>query len=330
MKDTINWAILGPGRIAEKFASAFSSTANAKLYAVASRDLERGKEFAAKFAIPKVYSGYEALAADKDVDIIYVATPHPFHHAQTLLCLNHKKAVLCEKPLTLNYKGALEMFAAAKLNNTFLMEGMWSRFFPATIKTLELIQAGAIGEVKFMRADFGFAAPFDPEGRVFNIDLAGGAQLDVGVYPMFMALLLLGKPEKIQALARLAATGVDETTVVQFYFRNGIMAHILSSVVAETPKLAEIIGSLGTITLHTPWHKSHAITLNKTHGESQHFDLPYSGIGFEFQLQHVTECMRNGLKESPMMSPELSLLMAEVADEILMQCGIHYPSNNLS
>lgn len=108
------------------------------------------------------------------------------------------------------------------------------------------------------------------------------------------------------------------------------MAHILSSVVAETPKLAEIIGSLGTITLHTPWHKSHAITLNKTHGESQHFDLPYSGIGFEFQLQHVTECMRNGLKESPMMSPELSLLMAEVADEILMQCGIHYPSNNLS
>ena len=330
MKRVINWAILGPGKIAHKFADAFRSVPDAKLYAIASRNAPRGKEFAGKFKVPRLYNTYEALVADSEVDIIYIATPHPFHYAQTLLCLNHKKAVLCEKPLTMSHKNASEMVALARSMSTFLMEGMWSRFFPATIKTLELIRAGVIGEIKFLRADFGFVAPYDPEGRVFNLKLGGGAQLDVGVYPMFLALLILGKPEKIQGLSRRALTGADETTSAQFFFKNGSIAHIVSSVVVDTPKQAEIIGTLGTIVMHTPWHKAQTITVKMNSGETKPIDLPYSGLGFEFQLAHVTECMQDGLKESSLLSHDLSLTMAETADEILRQGGIVYPENNFS
>src|SRR5882762_279867 len=321
MKRSINWAILGPGKIAHKFADAFRSVPDAKLYAIASRDRARGKEFAAKLKVPKTYDTYEALVADPGVDIVYIATPHPFHYEQTLLCLKHKKAVLCEKPLTMSLGNASEMISLARANGTFLMEAMWSRFFPATIKTLELIRAGAIGEIKFLHADFGFAAPYHPEGRVFNLTLGGGAQLDVGVYPMFLALLILGKPEKIQALSRRALTGADETTSAQFYFRNGSIAHIVSSVAIDTPKQAEIIGTLGTIVMHTPWHKAQAITVKMNSGESKPIDLPYSGLGFEFQLAHATSCIQDGLKESSLLSHDLSLSMAETADEILRQGG---------
>ncbi len=328
MKRVINWAILGPGKIAHKFADAFRSVPDAKLFAIASRDAARGKEFARLFKVPNTYDSYEALVADSEVDIIYIATPHPFHYEQTLLCLNHKKAVLCEKPLTLSHRRASEMVSLARSQSTFLMEGMWSRFFPATIKTVDLIRAGVIGEIKFLRADFGFVAPYNPEGRVFNLKLGGGAQLDVGVYPMFLALLVLGKPQKIQALAQRALTGADETTSAQFYFKNGSIAHIVSSVAADTAKQAEIIGTLGTLVMHSPWHKSQSITVKKNTGETEIFDLPYPGIGFEFQLEHATACVQGGLKESNLMPHELSLLMAETADEILRQCGIVYPENN--
>ena len=330
MKRSINWAILGPGKIAHKFADAFRSVPDAKLYAIASRDTARGKEFAAKFKVPKTYDTYEALVADPGVDIVYIATPHPFHYEQTLLCLNHKKAVLCEKPLTMSLGNASEMISLARSNGTFLMEAMWSRFFPATIKTLELIRAGAIGEIKFLHADFGFAAPYNPEGRVFNLKLGGGAQLDVGVYPMFLALLIFGKPEKIQALAHRAPTGADETTSAQFYFKNGSIAQIMSSVVADTPKQAEIIGTQGTLVIHSPWHKSQAITVTKNKGEQKTFDFPYPGIGFEFQLAHATLCIQDGLQESTLMPHALSLWMAGAADDILNQCGVVYPQNNFS
>jgi predicted dehydrogenase len=324
MERQIHWAILGPGKIAHKFADAFTSVPQATLYAIASRDAERGKTFAAKFNVPKQYTQYEDLWSDPEVDAIYIATPHTFHHGQTIQCLNNKKAVLCEKPLTLNFKNASEMVATARANNTFLMEGMWSRFFPATIKTLELIRSGVIGEVKFLRADFGFAAPFNSDGRIFNLALGGGAQLDVGVYPMFLALLMLGKPDKIQVAAQLATTGADETTAAQFHFRNGSIAHILSSIVADTPKRAEIIGSLGTLTMHTPWHKSLAVTVKLNSGEISTYDFPFSGFGFQYELEEVTKSLLAGKKESDMMPLDFSLLMAEVADEVLKQAGVRY------
>jgi predicted dehydrogenase len=326
MSQLIHWAILGPGKIAEKFASAFSQVPEAKLYAVASRDEQRGKVFAEKFNIAKVYISYEQMLADPLIDIVYIATPHTFHHEQTLLCLKNKKAVVCEKPLTLSTKQTTELVTASRANNTFLMEGMWTRFFPAIIKTLELIQQDAIGEIKFIRADFGFAAPHDPDHRVLNLKLGGGAQLDVGVYPLFLALLIGGTPKTIQAISKLADTGADETTVAQFEFENGAIAHILSSIVTDTPKQAEIFGSKGSIILQTPWHKSQMVTLKKNNGEQESFKFPFEGVGFHYELRHATDCLQRGLKESELMPLSLSIQMAKVADEILQQAGVFYPT----
>ncbi len=324
MSRTINWGIIGPGKIANRFASAFGSIPNAKLYAVASRDRNKAEAFAKQYNIAHAYDNYDALVDNPNIDIIYIATPHPFHHEQTLLCLNRKKAVLCEKPLTLNATRALEMISAARSNNVFLMEAMWTRFFPSMHKMLEIINEGLIGEMKFVRADFGFKAPFDPNSRVYNLDLGGGAMLDVGVYPLFLALLLLGKPDDIKSFAQLSSTGADEITNAMLYYKSGCIANILSAVVADTPKTAEIIGTMGTITLHTPWHKASSLSLKLNDGTEQHFALPYEGNGFEFQILEVMHCLENNKKESDLMPLDLSLMMAEVSDEIRRQCSVKY------
>jgi len=324
MARTINWGIIGPGKIANSFASSFHSVPDAKLYAVASRDREKARSFAKLYNIQKSYDSYDALANDPDIDVVYVATPHAYHREQTLLCLHNKKAVLCEKPLTLNHNDALEMIEAAKKNNVFFMEAMWSRFFPTTIKTLKLIHEGAIGEVKYLRADFGFKSPTkDPKSRLFDLALGGGALLDVGVYPLFLALLILGKPDAIRSFATLADTGADETTNAIFHYKNGAIANILSSIVVDTPKDAEIIGTNGTITIHSPWHKASSVTLKIGNDETR-FDFPYDGTGFEYQIQEVMRCLHNNKKESDLMPFELSLKMAEVSDEIRRQCNINY------
>jgi predicted dehydrogenase len=206
------------------------------------------------------------------------------------------------------------------------MEGMWARFFPATVKTFELINSGAIGEIKYMRADFGFAAPFNPDGRVFNLKLGGGAQLDVGVYPMFLTLLFLGKPDKVQASVHRGSTGADETTAVQLSYADGKSAHFVSSIVAFTPQQADIIGTTGIITMHSPAHKSQLITITRKDSAGERFDFPFSGLGFEYEVAHVTECLQKNLKESPLMPLSLSLTMAETADEILRQGNVVYPT----
>jgi len=324
---TINFGILGPGKIANRFATAFEHATGGKVSAVASRDETKAKEFAATYNIDKVYTSYEALINDPDVDVIYIATPHPFHYEQTLLCLRHGKPVICEKPLALNYRQANEMIQAARTENVFLMEAMWSRFFPATKKALELVRSGVIGEIKYMQSDFGFAAPLNPENRVYNMDLGGGAQLDVGVYPLFLALLFLGEPDEVKSISHLAGTGADTTTSALLSYKNGSIANVLSSIVTDSPKQADIMGTLGRITMHTPWHKSQLITLRLNSGEITEFPFPYPGNGFQFQVEEVIHCLQAGKKESDLMPHSLSLLMAQVSDEIRKQGGIVYDAD---
>jgi predicted dehydrogenase len=324
MSRIINWGILGPGKIANRFASSFINISTGKLRAVASRDSEKAKVFAKQYSIPVSYDSYEALINDPEIDVIYIATPHPFHAEQTLLCLNAKKAVLCEKPLTLNHTLASRLVTAARQNDTFLMEAMWTRFFPTTIKTLELINKGSIGDVKYLRADFGFKAPYNEASRLFDLSLGGGAMLDVGIYPLFLALLILGKPTEIKSFAHLSATGADEITNALLYYKHGAIANILSAIVTDTPKNAEIIGTEGTITIHTPWHKASVVTLQKNSGDEERFALPYSGTGFEFQIEEVNHCLQNNKKESDLMPLNFSLMMTEVSDAIRAQCGIKY------
>lgn len=320
----VRFGILGPGKIANRFTDSFVHVPDAEVVAVASRDAERARAFAEKHAIARHYGSYEKLVNDPDVDIIYVATPHPFHYENTLYCLRAGKAVLCEKPLAMNYRQAKEMIDTAQQNQVFLMEGMWSRFFPTTHKVLEVLQAGTIGELKLLEADFGFSAPVNPENRVYNLALGGGAQLDVGVYPLFLALLVLGKPLAVKSFSQLASTGADATTSVLMQFGGGRLAHIYSSIITDSPKAAHLLGTEGRITISAPWHKSQEVIVRMNSGESNHYSFPHSGNGFEFQVAAVAQCIRDEKKESDMMPHSLSLIMAETADEILRQGGVSY------
>jgi predicted dehydrogenase len=320
----VKFGILGPGKIANRFADAFKYVPDAKIYAVASRDAEKADQFATRYGAQKAYDSYEQLADDPDVDVIYIATPHAYHHEQTLMCLNKGKAVLCEKPLSLNLRQTTEMIDLAKRRKIFLMEGMWSRFFATTHKTLELIASGVIGDVKFVHADFGFAGPVNMESRLYNLALGGGAQLDVGVYPLFFSLLLLGNPYEVKALSHLASTGADTVTNALLTFHSGAVAHIHSSIVSDSVKEAHVIGTLGKIIIQSPWHKSEKVTLKLNSGETEEFSFPHSGNGFEFQIDEVVRCLKAGKTESDLMPFSLSLMMAEVSDEIRRQGGVRY------
>jgi predicted dehydrogenase len=321
-----NFGIIGPGKIANRFAEALQTVDRANLYAVASRDAERGRQFAQKFGITKVYEHYEDMAKDSAIDVIYVATPHTFHFEHTMMCLKHKKAVLCEKPLTLSRQLAQQMIDAATQHKTFLMEAMWTRFIPAIVEVKRLLEGGEIGTVQFLQGDFCFAAPPNPENRVFNLSLGGGAQLDVGVYPLFLAICLLGKPVDVKALVQKAETGADATTSAILKFGNGAIAHILSSVVMDSPKEAVILGTKGSISIHSPWHKSQRLTIRKQDGTVTTKEIHFESNGLQFQALEVIRCMDEKRLESPGMPWSLSLAMAEVSDEILRQGLVVYPT----
>jgi predicted dehydrogenase len=324
MDKVFKWGIIGPGRIAQKFAAAVENVPDATLHAVASRDMEKARQFANTYGAPLFYDNYEGLAGNPDIDAVYIATPHTYHHAHTLLCLQKKKAVLCEKPMSVNYGSTAEMVAVARENNVFLMEAMWSRFLPIINKTLELIKDGEIGELKFLNADFGFVAPFDAGSRLYDLQLGGGSLLDVGIYPLFLALLILGKPDEIKAFAHLAVTGADETTDVMLFYKNGTMANILSSITAQTPITAEITGTKGTIILDRPWYKGTTIRVRKNDFITDTISVPYDGNGFEFQIQEVQECLNKGMTESNLMAHDFSLLMSKTMEDIAGMSNIAY------
>jgi len=324
MSKIYKWGIIGPGRIAQKFAAALSLVPNASLHAVASRDGNRARQFAADYHAPFFYDNYEALACNDEIDAVYIATPHSFHHAHVLLCLQKNKAVLCEKPMSVNYDSTMEMVAVARQKKVFLMEAMWSRFMPIINKTVQLINEGEIGAVKYLRADFGFVAPFDKDSRLYDLKLGGGSLLDIGVYPLFLALLIMGKPDEIKSFSHLAKTGADETTNALLYYSNGMMANILSSIVAQTPFTAEISGTEGTITLERPWYKGNVLHVRKKDIITQTISLPHVDNGFEFQVMEVQKCLDEKITESPLMPLSFSLLMSSTVNEIARASGITY------
>ena len=326
MSGKFRFGIMGPGRIATKFCDSLQTLSpEAEVYAVASRDISRAQGFARKFKASKGYSSYNELASDSNIDMVYIATPHPFHFDQTLLCLRNKKPVLCEKPMTISYNQTSQLVDLARKNNVFLMEAMWSRFIPANIRMKQIIDEGTIGDVKFIHADFGFIGPEDNSHRTLNMKLGGGAQLDVGVYPMFLALWLLGKPKYIKAHASLASTGADDNTTALLGFENGASASIYSSFRADSVKEAVITGAKGTITIHAAWHKATSFSLKKNGTDNtERFEFPYESNGLQFQAIEAMECIRLGKTESSKMPLDLSLLMAETADEILRQIGVQY------
>ena len=301
-----------------------SFTEGAEVYAIASRDPGRGRQYAEQFKAAKCYDNYEALVKDDNVDIIYIATPHAFHFPQAMLCLDHHKAVVCEKPMSLNYDQTAAMIAKATEKELFLMEGIWTRFMPFLEKMLNLIQQGAIGAPRYLNADFGFAAPKNFEGRLYNRALGGGAVLDIGVYCIFLSTLLFGEPLEIKSFSHIAATGVDEYANMILQFDGGTTAHLLASLVFGTALEVEVMGSKGRIKVSCPWYKATEFTVFPISGLPESFYFPHACNGFEYEIAEVTRCLDQGLLQSPKMPHSLSLSISKTMDNVLLQAGARY------
>ncbi len=324
MTNTINWGIIGPGHIARKFAEGLKVLSDAKLLAVASRSIENARRFGEEYHVPHCYGNYEDLALNPEVDVVYIATPHVGHYEHTLLCLQHGKAVLCEKPFAMNLAQVREMVELARQKRVFLMEALWTKFLPSVRKVMELIEQGAIGEVKSVQADFGFRTEFKPEGRLFNPALGGGSLLDIGIYPLFLATTLLGKPTQVKAVAQFSSTGVDEQCSMSLSYANGAVATLLSTIVAITPTEAYISGTKGSIRMAGRWLAPTSITLYQDAKEPVQISFDFRGNGYNYEAEEVMHCLREGHTESPRMSHQDSLLLMEVLDWVRKEAGIWY------
>lgn len=324
--EKIRWGILGCGKIANKFAADLRLVNDAELIAVASRDQQRALEFSKLYSAHFAFKSYEALVTCKEVDVIYIATPHGCHHEHALLCLKHKKAVLCEKAFALNSRQVKEMVDAARMNSVFLMEAFWTKFLPQYEKVIEIVQSGAIGELKMIQADFGFRAPEPTPQRLYDPRLGGGALLDIGIYPVFLAVSLLGRPQEVSAVMKPYSSGVDEQIATTLKFKNGELAILSATFAADTPVEATIVGSSGYIRMNDRFFNPVSnIELVKAKNPAQAVPVfKEEGYGYQFEARHVGECLRNNLIESPVMSHADSTLLMETLDRVRQQCGIKY------
>ena len=323
--EAVNWGILGPGRIAHRFAEGLSHAAGARLAAVGSRSAERAERFAAQHGAARAHAGYEALAADAGVDAVYVATPHPQHAAACLLCLEAGKHVLCEKPLTVNAAEARAVAARARERGILLMEGMWTRFIPATAALRELIAAGEIGEPQVMHADIGFASTPDPASRLYAPELAGGALLDIGVYGVAFASMLLGSPANVTASAHIGTTGVDERTAVSLSYSSGAVAALTCSITTSSPHLAYVTGSDGYVTVGPPFWHGDRLTVYRGGADPDERSYPITCNGFNYEAEHFMELIRDGARESPVMPLAESIAISETLDAARRCIGLRYP-----
>ncbi|ALO14505.1 putative oxidoreductase YcjS [Salinivirga cyanobacteriivorans] len=324
MSNNLKWGILGPGKIARKFAEELQVVENAEIYAVASRDMDRAKQFGSDFNPSKVYGSYLELAQDDEVDVVYVATPHAFHFEYTMLCLKHGKHVLVEKPMGMNEAEVETMMNEARSRGLFLMEGLWTRFVPATGKLLELINNKVIGDIVAIRADFGFKSKMDMQGRLFEKKLGGGSLLDIGIYPVYLSLLILGIPVDIMATARMTKTGVDSYCSMMFSYDNHSKASLESTLEAHTPIEAYIYGTHGKIKVATRFHHSERIELYEEEDIIEHYDLKYSGNGYVHEIEEVQNCIKEGKTESPRLPLKTSLQLTRILDKVRAEIGLQY------
>lgn len=330
MTKKINWGILGAGKIAGKFATDLAMLTDANLYAVASRTLTKAEGFAKTYHFEKAFGTYEDMLADPDLDAVYIATPHVFHCEHTLLCLTHKKAVICEKPFAINTKEVKQMIAKAKETDTFLMDALWTLCLPHILKTKEIVESGQLGKLISVKADFGFVADFNPNSRLFDRDLGGGSLLDIGIYPALLALFLLGKPKKITAAALMGQTKVDEECAVFLEYEDGQTANLHSTLLARTPIEAYIYCEKGYIHIPSRFHEGVAgITILRYENLEKIFiPFDYQVLGYQYEAAEMMRCMREGKLESDLVPHQFSLDLMELLDDIRGQIGLVYPRHD--
>jgi predicted dehydrogenase len=317
------WGIMGTGGICHSFATCLPDAENAELVAVGSRTQEKADAFGDEFGIPNRHGSYEAFVADPEIDAVYIGSPHHMHRDHTIMCLEAGKAVLCEKPFAINSTEAREMVECARKNNVFLMEAMWTRFLPALVKLRELIAEGVIGELRMVMSDFGFQAQCDPESRLFAPEMGGGGLMDVGVYSVSLANMLLGQAIEIASLMEPAATGVDGQAGVVMKHVKG-MSVIATGVETNTPVISHIIGTEGTLVIDNPWFAAESLTLIKG-DEHTKIEMPKVGGGYNHQAVAVGEALAAGKTECDVMSLDESIMIMETLDAIRAQWDLKYP-----
>jgi predicted dehydrogenase len=323
--EKIRWGILSTGRIAEALASAIAHLDDCEVVAVGSRSQESADKFGDKFNIKNRHASYEALCNDPEVDVIYVATPHSHHYDNMLLALNANKHVLCEKAFTINAAQAEQCIDLAREKNLFLMEAMWTRFIPATIQARQWIGEGMIGEIKQVFADLSVKFPYNPEGRIFNPELGGGALLDVGIYPISFAHMLLGTPDDVWSVAFLGETGIDEHDSIMFAYENGSTAQLSTSALVRGTHEATIVGDKGYIRFHAPLHHTKKLTLKLADLPEREIDVPYEGNGYQYEVIEVNQCIRAGKTESSVMTLDDTLAIMKLMDSMREEWGLEYP-----
>ncbi len=320
----INWGIIGCGNIANRFALDIKFVENAKLIACSSKDEKKAKDFKEKYDLEFCYSNYEQMLKNPQINSVYIATTHNFHYENALLCIEYDKHILCEKSFTINSKQAKEVFEKAKKKNLFVMEAMWTRFLPATRWVKEQIKNGAIGQVISVFAQFGFKFPFDENSRLYDINLAGGGLLDLGIYPLSFACNILGnRPQKIIGVAKMGKTGVDEQASISLIYKDGQTATLTYSMLINYECSAEIYGTKGKILLNHTCYPTKA-TLFKENGETDDFDGSFSN-NFEYEIREATNLILQGKLESPIISSNDTIEIMELCDNLRQQWDFKYP-----
>ncbi|MEE1749368.1 MULTISPECIES: Gfo/Idh/MocA family protein [unclassified Streptomyces] len=333
MSGTVRWGVLATGGIAAAFTEDLRSMPDMEVVAVASRTDASAQAFAQRFGIPRAYGSWAALAADEEVDVVYVATPHSAHREAAALCLEAGKHVLCEKAFTLNAREADELVKLARDRGLFLMEAMWTYCNPVIRRMTELVRDGAIGEIRSVQADFGLAGPFGPGHRLRDRALGGGALLDLGVYPVSFAHLLLGEPDRVQADAVLSPEGVDlHTAMVLGWSEAGASALLNCSIVADTPQTAAVTGTKGRIEFPRGFFYPERFVLHRAGHEPEEFTAGASGAGLrglQFEQAEVVRALRAGETESPLVPLDGSLAVMRTLDAVRDRIGVRYPADDL-
>lgn len=326
MTDRFRWGIAATGKIAGQFVDGLAMVDDAEAVAVGSRAQASADRFGERWGIARRHGSLDALADDPDVDVVYVASPQSVHHDDVLRFLRAGKHVLCEKPFALDAAQAEAMVGEARDRGLFLMEAIWSRFLPAYIALREVLASGRIGEPQVVEASFGFALPYDPAHRLFDLALGGGSLLDLGIYPVQLASMVFGAaPETVAAVGHLGPSGVDERVAAVLGYGGGRVGVVQSAITVGLSCRARISGAEGWIDLppfvHCPQHLN--VTVG---GAAERIDAPYDGEGLRFQVHEVHHCLQAGLTESPQIPLDETLAMARTLDQIRAQIGLRYPT----
>ena len=325
MTKAVRWGILATGWIAELFVKDLMLTGH-QVTAVGSRSQSSADRFASAFGIQKAHGSYEALAADPNVDIIYIATPHPQHFAAAMLALNSGKHILIEKAFTINAAEAAQIVTLAQAKGLVVMEAMWTRFLPHMHRLREIIAAGTIGEVRSLTADHRQKLPDDPKHRLNALELGGGALLDLGIYPISFAWDILGKPASIKTSATFRDTGADAQVATIFHYASGALATTLSSSDSAGPNRASVVGTKGRIDIDRVWYSPTTFRVyDNDNAVIESFDAAVVGRGMQFQAEECERLITSGSLTSKIMPPWQSVQIMQTLDEVREQIGLSYP-----